>query len=180
MAKKERGGRGGRKLRTREHVLEDLSENFLERKVLLRRHLLRRPSRDYGVDVIMFHFSERGELENGEVRIQLKSTDSLRLVRNGESASFSVRVRDLHQWSLEIHPFFLIVYDGQENRGFWLHVQAYVDQFPETLDPERSRVNVRIPTRNLLTLRSVDTFRKLSLETIEEYRGQGGFPNAPK
>ena len=43
-----------RKRRTREHVVEDLSENHLERKVLLRGHVLRRPERDYGVDVTIF------------------------------------------------------------------------------------------------------------------------------
>ena len=42
-----------RKRRTREHVVEDLSENHLERLVLNAGHLLRRPRRDYGVDVTM-------------------------------------------------------------------------------------------------------------------------------
>ena len=180
MASKESGSGGRRKLRTREHILEDLSENYLERKVLLRGHLLRRPSRDYGVDVIMFHFSKNGELENGEVRIQLKATDGLRVVHDGQSVSFPVKVGHLRQWSLEIHPFFLIVYDAQNDRAFWLHVQAYVDRFPEVLNPEQTRVNVRVPTRNLLTLKSIDHFRKLSLRTIEEYRRHGGFPHAPK
>ena len=40
-------GRRRRKRRTREHVLEDLSENYLEHKVLLCGHILRRPERDY-------------------------------------------------------------------------------------------------------------------------------------
>ena len=52
-----------RKRRTFEHVLEDLSENFLERKVLKRGHVLRRPKRDYGVDVTMFHYADNGEIE---------------------------------------------------------------------------------------------------------------------
>ncbi len=69
-----------RKRRTREHIIEDLSENYLERLVLNSGHLLRRPSRDYGVDVTMFHFADSGELENGEVRFQLKATDHLNLV----------------------------------------------------------------------------------------------------
>jgi hypothetical protein len=58
-----------RKRRTREHITEDLSENYLERRVLLNGHLLRRPERDYGVDVTMFHFGADGAIENGEVRI---------------------------------------------------------------------------------------------------------------
>ena len=53
-----------RKRRTFEHVLEDLSENFLERKVLKRGHVLQRPKRDYGVDVTMFHYADNGEIEN--------------------------------------------------------------------------------------------------------------------
>lgn len=57
-----------RKRRTREHILEDLSENHLERNVLLKGHVLRRPERDYGVDVSMFHFADDGTIENGEVR----------------------------------------------------------------------------------------------------------------
>ncbi len=62
-----------RKRRTFEHVLEDLSENHLERKVLMKGHVLRRPRRDYGVDVTMFHYANSGEIENGEVRFQLKA-----------------------------------------------------------------------------------------------------------
>ncbi len=54
-------------------VLEDLSENFLERKVLKRGHVLQRPKRDYGVDVTMFHYADNGEIENGEIRFQLKA-----------------------------------------------------------------------------------------------------------
>ena len=55
-----------RKRRTREHVIEDLSENHLERLVLLKGHVLRRPVRDYGVDATMFHFADDGEsLQSG-------------------------------------------------------------------------------------------------------------------
>ena len=49
-----------RKRRTREHILEDLSENHLEHNVLLKGHVLRRPERDYGVDVTMFQRSHTG------------------------------------------------------------------------------------------------------------------------
>jgi hypothetical protein len=79
----------------------------------MRGHLLRRPERDYGVDVTMFHFDGSGEIENGEVRFQLKATDK-----------------------------------------------------------------IHIPATNKLTVRSIDTFRRMSLQTIKQIRQQGGFPDA--
>ena len=94
-----------RKTRTFEHVLEDLSENFLERKVLERGHVLQRPRRDYGVDVTMFHYAESGEIENGEIRFQLKASKSLKLIKNGEFISMPIATGDLHYWSLEFYPF---------------------------------------------------------------------------
>src|SRR3990172_9938233 len=92
-----------RKRRTRGHVIEDLSENHLERKVLSKGHLLRRPERDYGVDVTMFHFAKNGEIENGEVRIQLKSTDRLKIIKRGTTITYPVKTGDLHYWSKEVY-----------------------------------------------------------------------------
>ncbi len=66
-----------RKLRTREHVIADLSYNFLERKVLQRGHWLDAPRNDYGIDATMFHHNVRGKVENGEVRFQLKARGSI-------------------------------------------------------------------------------------------------------
>ena len=70
---------GVHKRRTREHVLEEMSLNYLERKVLERGHqLVPANRREYGWDATMFHFSPAtGEVENGEIRFQLKATDNL-------------------------------------------------------------------------------------------------------
>lgn len=73
-----------RKIRTVEHVIADLSYNFLERKVLQRGHWLDAPRNDYGIDAAMFHHNERGEVENGEVRFQLKATSKLKVSRDGK------------------------------------------------------------------------------------------------
>ena len=169
-----------RKRRTREHVIEDLSENHLERKVLLRGHLLRRPVRDYGVDVTMFHFAEDGEIENGEVRFQLKATESLQVIKKGTLISFPIETRDLHYWALEIHPFVLVVFDVDANKAYWLHIQEYIERNPDRVDPVKETVNVHIPIDNRLSLRSIDRFRKLSLQIIDKIRNQGEFPDATR
>jgi hypothetical protein len=169
-----------RKRRTREHVIEDLSENHLERRVLLKGHLLRRPERDYGVDVTMFHFADEGEIENGEVRFQLKATERLQVIKKGKVISFPINTGDLHYWALEIHPFILVVFDASKDRAFWLHIQEYVAENPERVDPEKETVNVHIPMSNKLTVRSIDYFRKLSLQIVDRLRNQGGFPDVTR
>ncbi len=162
-----------RKRRTREHVLEDLSENYLERRVLEAGHLLRRPSRDYGVDVTMFHFSETGEIENGEVRFQLKASDRGKLIRNGLYLSIPVKTADLHYWSMEFHPFILVTYIALEDCAYWLDVDQYVQQNSGSMNFDQNTINVRIPVANRLTTESIGEFRSKSLANINSISGQG-------
>ncbi len=168
-----------RKRRTREHVIEDLSENYLERKVLLKGHVLRRPERDYGVDVTMFHFDDDGAIENGEIRFQLKATDGLNTIKQGTVISFPIKTGDLHYWALEIYPFILVVFDAKAGHAFWLHVQEYVHLHPESVNPGRESVNVHIPVSNKLTVKSIEAFRNKSLQIVNDLRNQGGFPDVP-
>lgn len=169
-----------RKRRTREHVLEDLSENHLERQVLLTGHLLRRPKRDYGVDVTMFHFADDGGIENGEVRFQLKASDSLKVIKQGTVISVSISTRDLHYWQLEIYPFILVVFNAKTESAYWLHVQEYVRLHPDCLDPDRENIQVHIPISNQLSTDSVARFRQLSLQIVQASKGKEGFRDDPR
>jgi len=163
-----------RKRRTREHVIEDLSENYLEQLVLLSGHVLRRPSRDYGVDVTMFHFAENGEIENGEVRFQLKATECLKLVGDGKTISLPIKSSDLHYWSMEFYPFILVVYDATEGVAYWLDVQEHVDQNFDRVDLDQQTVNVRVPVSNRLTMEAISRFRSKSLMTMETFKRTEG------
>ena len=154
-----------RKRRTREHILEDLSENYLERIVLKSGYLLRRPSRDYGVDVTMFHFSDSGELENGEVRFQLKATDNLRLVAGGDFAAVRIKTGDIQYWSMEFYPFILVLYDAMNERAFWIGID---DMLKQSLDLDQSTETIRIPVSNALSGQVIESFRQKSLETIDK------------
>lgn len=169
-----------RKRRTREHVLEDLSENYLERQVLLKGHLLRRPKRDYGVDVTMFHFADDGAIENGEVRFQLKASDSLKVIRQGTTISVSIRTGDLHYWQLEVYPFILVVFDAKAEAAYWLHVQDYVSLHRDCLDPDRETVQVHIPISNKLTVESIAAFRHMSLQIVQALKTRERYRDDPR
>jgi hypothetical protein len=151
-----------RKRRTREHVIEEMGLNFLERQVLRRGHQLQRfQQREYGWDATMFHFAANGEVEDGEVRFQVKATDHLDS-RNGR-VRCRVATADLHYWYWQQLPFVLVVYDAQADRGYWLALQAYVDEHPDTLNPRQKTVTVSIPAANKINVRIIDRWRDLSL-----------------
>lgn len=169
-----------RKRRTRQHVIEDLSENHLERNVLLKGHLLRRPERDYGVDVTMFHFAEDGTIENGEVRFQLKAADGLNLIKRGTVISYPIKTGALHYWGMEIYPFVLVLFDAKAEAAFWLHIQEYVELHPASVNSDKESVNVHIPVSNRLTVETVELFRHKSLQIVNQLRDQGGFPDVPR
>jgi hypothetical protein len=159
-----------RKVRTVDHVIADLSYNFLERKVLQRGHWLDSPRNDYGIDATMFHHNQRGEVENGEVRFQLKATNNLSTSRDGKWISRRVAVRDLRYWYWEFFPVVLVVYEAKGHRAFWLHIQDYIDQVPGLMETAAATVTLRIPTRNKLNLHAIDHFRELSLECVAKFR----------
>ncbi len=123
----------------------------------------------------MFHFGADGALENGEVRFQLKATESLPLINKGTVISFPTAPGDLDYWAQEIYSFILVVFDAQSETAYWLHIQEYVSQHPELVDPHKESVHVHIPVSSKLTAKSIETFRSMSLHVVDELRSQGGF-----
>ena len=161
-----------RKLRTREHVIAELSLNFLERKVLQRRHQLHRmPAPEYGIDAWMFHFSPEGHTESGHVFFQLKATDNVRFVDSDRSVIVRVETAHLRDWwYTKHHPVILVLYDARKDRAFWLDIQQHCDELNETnpskLELDAETITLRMPNKNRLTLRAVDQFRLLSLSRM--------------
>ena len=69
-----------KKRRTRQHIIEDLGLNHIEKQILLSGNVLRRFGEyDYGYDGMIDTFNEEGETENLSFKIQLKSTDFIQL-----------------------------------------------------------------------------------------------------
>jgi hypothetical protein len=64
-----------KKRRTREHIIADLSVNFVERQALLTGFSVERIVHDYGMDLVLYTYSDQGEVEPGEIYLQLKATE---------------------------------------------------------------------------------------------------------
>jgi hypothetical protein len=140
-----------RKRRTREHIIADLSVNHVERHVLLCGHTVERHRHDYGLDLLLSTYDQRGEVENGEVRLQLKTTDHLKVAADGKTILLRVQRSDLGAWINEPMPVILVVYDAPANTAHWLYVQAHFEKQPGFNPTSGPRtVTLRIPRSHRL------------------------------
>lgn len=166
-------GRGRKSQRTRGHIIADLSFNYLERRVLLRGHALARVIPDYGIDAVMFTYSDSGEIENGDIRFQLKATDHLVTLRDGKTITFTLETGHVRYWANEPMPVVLVLYDAQRDKAYWLDMHEYIEDHHETLDPDKQTTSIRICVSNRLDVRAVDKFRTARDHRLSRFSWKG-------
>src|SRR5438128_5255936 len=113
-----------RKRRTREHIIADLGVNHVEKCILECGWTVQRFNPDYGLDLLITTFNRRGEIENGDVRLQIKATDSIKKAAGGNAIAVRLTWRDMIYWLNEPSPVILVVYDAKSDQAWWLHLQA--------------------------------------------------------
>jgi hypothetical protein len=108
----------------RKHIIADLSENYVERYVLLSGYTSESVKQDYGYDMIINFFSTTGKIEDEFVKAQLKASDKINVLSDGNTISFPVSIIDLDAWINFPNPVILILYNAKENEAYWLYVQV--------------------------------------------------------
>lgn len=113
-----------------------------------------------------------GEIENGSIFIQLKATDTLNILSDGQTLSFSIKRRHAVLWGKEPNPVMLIVYSVQDNKAFWLHMQPYLKNATFALPPRNQEdVTVHLSKQFLLDEHAVDSFRQLKNDVMKQIEG---------
>jgi hypothetical protein len=161
-----------RKLRTRAHVLADLSANHVERHCLRCGWAVERLRTDYGIDLELLTFNRKGEIDEGKILIQLKASDRLRLPSDARAFGFRLARSDLVHWLAEPMPVILIVYDAPKDVAYWLYVQHSFQELPDfNLFAAGRTVTVHVPTANVVTpaaVRRFGRFRDRILDQVGE------------
>jgi hypothetical protein len=162
-----------RKRRTREHVLADLSANYVEKQALLCAFAVDHVWPDYGIDLMVRTFNRRGEAENGWIPFQLKGTDRVQLVDGGQAVSCRIERADLRHWLNESQPVILALYDARADMAYWLYVKDHFEALPD-FDVSRApqRVSVRIPRSNALDRNAMRALARLKNDIAAGLRGR--------
>ena len=150
-----------RKIRTRQHIIEDLGFNHVEKQILVTGYVMNRTyQNDYGYDGTINTFNERGEAENLYVFFQLKSTDNIQKSDKKSSFVFDLSKRDLELWLYNSNPVILLLYDAQKDVAYYADLQAYFEKNKEVLKKVRKFVRIYIPQSAIFNTTSVQGLRK--------------------
>jgi hypothetical protein len=162
-----------RKRRTREHVIADLSVNHVERHALLSGCTVERMVHDYGIDLLLFTYNRVGEIEEGQVFLQLKATEHLKVHSDGTSIAVRVEKPDLRHWLEKLLPVILIVYDAQSDVAYWLYVQAYfASQASFSLERVGDRASIRVPRANVVNQAAIRVFGRFRDDILAQVEGR--------
>ncbi len=165
------------KRRTREHIVADLGVNHVERQILLCGYSVERIIHDYGIDLLSFTYNADGEVERGDIRIQVKATDKIERLRASPAIGFRLARADLQAWLAEPMPVILAVYDAAADVAYWLYIQAYFAGQPRgTLFRAGATVRVRIPTNQVFNpqaVRQIAGYRDRILNQMDEVIDHG-------
>ena len=160
------------KRRTREHIIADLSINYVERQVLLSGNTVERRIHDYGIDLVLSTYGKAGEPEPGIMSIQVKATDELTKVSGGRFATCRIERAHLRAWLAEPMPVFLVLYDATNDRAYWLYVQAAfggTQRFQAAHGSEQ--LTIRFPVKQVLTPAAVQRFRAVQAAIVNKIIG---------
>jgi hypothetical protein len=150
-----------RKVRTREHVLADLSVNYVEKQALLCGFSAVRVHPDYGIDLMVETFNRHGEVETGWLLFQLKATDRIKDVHRGQALSCRIERAHLRHWLRESQLVILALYDGRADLAYWLLVSRYFEEHAGfDLDRSGERLSVSIPRNNVLDRKAMNTLAR--------------------
>jgi Domain of unknown function (DUF4365) len=151
-----------KKLRTRQHIIEDLGFNHIEKQVLLAGFVQRRYyTSDYGYDGCIDTFSDMGEIENLSIMFQLKSTDNILLSNQNKGCIFDLDKRDLELWLSDIRPVILILFDAKKEIAYFINLQIYFQENRKDLANVRKFVRVYLPQTAILDAISIIVLKKM-------------------
>ncbi len=162
-----------RKIRTREHVIASQSVAHVERHVAAAGYSVEKFVNDYGYDLNLHTYGPDGEAENGNIYLQLKATNSLKVLRNGEAVSFAVDQKDVAFWRDEVMPVILIVYDAPSDTAYWLYLQELFETNPKfQLPVSQKKITLHLSRSNIVDAQSIKQFRHFKLIVLDQMRGK--------
>ncbi len=164
--------RGGTTRRTRQHVIAAMGSIHVQKAFIDKGHTIDREIEDYGYDLIAKTYDEDGYREDGDIRIQVKATDTIQRFRRKDFFSFETERKHYNLWIQGQMPVFLILYDAREKKGYWLYLQAYFEEDPRRGPKKAAKtVTVHVPIQNEFNEDTVDYMRARKAAIRAQFKG---------
>jgi hypothetical protein len=109
----------------------------------------------------IFTYSESGEFERGAIFVQVKATDKLRHSKKHSGYEVRIDTRDLTLWAEEALPILLVLYDAENDVGYFTEMGEYFDKNRHLLKDIHKFRRIFIPIENLFKLEAVKKYQIL-------------------
>lgn len=120
----------------------------------------------------MFTYDINGEIENGQVYIQLKATDYLKTLTDEKTIAFKLARADLELWLFEPMPCILVIYDSQSSQAYWLYLQAYFENIKGfNIAQLGESVTVYLPKTNIIDVEAIKQFKQYRDDVLSQLKG---------
>jgi len=113
-----------KKRRTRQQIIAFQSTVHVEQFIAISGYTTERVVNDYGYDLVLFTYDDLGYIENGQIYIQMKASDSIPDIDLSQSFRFKVDIKDycigsvLVQRKLDKSTFLLRDFSCLRQEGF--------------------------------------------------------------
>jgi len=161
-----------KKRRTRQHVIADLSGNYVEYFALQCGYSVERIEADYGYYLQIYSYDERGELENGVVYVQLKATDHIERYIREEGLSYALEKAHLDLWLTEPMPVIVILFDAQNEVAYWVYLQAYFEQKGISLPSNQKTFTIYFDQHNIVNQNAVKKWQTYKNNVLAQIDGR--------
>lgn len=150
-----------KKRRTRQHIIEGLGLNHIEKHILISGNVLRRFSEyDYGYDGMIETFNELGERQNQLFMVQLKSTDVIQQSPQNNGFIVDLSRQDLELWLENDFPVLLVLYDAQKEVAYFTDLQTYFNENKLSLSNVRKFVRIYLPPQSIFNTIAIQELQK--------------------
>jgi uncharacterized protein DUF4365 len=161
-----------RKRRTRQHIIADLSVNHVEHQALLCGFSVERLIHDYGIDLEVFTFNRKGEIEEGKILLQIKASDQLAVRPAKTTFAFRIERKDLVLWLAQPMPVILVVYEAPKDIAYWLYIQSYFSKRKDfNLFAAGKKITLHIPIKNVVHPTAMRRFAGFRDRVLKQLRG---------
>jgi Domain of unknown function (DUF4365) len=151
-----------KKRHTRQHIIEGLGLNHIERQILLSGDVLRRFSdNDYGYDGMIDTFDEQGQANNIQFFVQLKSTDVIQFSQQNDGFIVDLSKRDLELWLKSPLPVLLILYDAQQEIAYFTDLQTYFNANKLELKNVRKFVRIYLSLQSVFNITAIKELQNI-------------------
>ena len=121
---------------------------------------------DYGYDASLYTFDAGGQIENGNIYVQLKATDRVKIAKDG-FIRFRLDKKDIDLWEGEPFPVYVVLFDATAEKAYWLHVQKFLQSSNVTAASLTAKtVPARFDPIQVVSVAALDTWRQNKIAAL--------------